>query len=152
MPSLYETYGIDSPEEQPAAPQSDGISRGFKIAVGQEAPMLKGAVGLLGAVGEKAAGEGGIFTGIKNWGLAGAQQGMQALQPMQRETDDLDYAWESAKQGNLKALVDWAEYGVSYALGQAVISAGYTAAGAVAGSLAGGGVNPVTGVAGGLTG
>lgn len=114
-------------------PEQGDFARGAKVALGQMAPIAKGVVGLAGATAEKAFGEGGLATGIKNWGLRGYTEGMQRLQPLQRETDDVTVAWERAKEGDLGALLDWAQYGIGYAVGQA----GEAAAAALLGAGAG---------------
>jgi hypothetical protein len=124
----------------PAQPQSyDGDTmRGIKVALGQTGPLAKGVVGLIGATAEKAFGEGGISTAVKNWGLHGYQEGMQKLAPIQKENDELTTAWGKAKTGDLGALIDWAQYGFGYALGQG----GEALATSLLGGLAGGALAP----------
>jgi hypothetical protein len=56
------------------------------------------------------------------------------MEPISKETDDVTVAWQRAKEGDVGALVDWAQYGIGYALGQL----GETAAVAVLGGIAGG--------------
>lgn len=128
---------------------SGNLSRGLKVSLGEVAPIAKGAVGLVGATGEQAFGEGGIWTGIKNWGLRGYQEGMGKLQPLHRDTDSLTEAWGRAKEGDLGALVDWAEYGLGYGLGQLGEAAAMSVIGGVAGAAAGGAVGAGAGAAAG---
>lgn len=131
------------------APEGQDFTRGFGVAMGQLAPLAKGAVGLAGATAEKAFGAGGAATAVKEWGLKGYQEGMAKLQPMQRETDDLTTAWDRAKQGDLGALVDWAQYGLGYSAGQLVQSGAVAVAGGLLGAAAGG---PAGATAGAVTG
>lgn len=133
-------------------PEQGDFARGAKVALGQMAPIAKGVVGLAGATAEKAFGEGGLATGIKNWGLRGYTEGMQRLQPLQRETDDVTVAWERAKEGDLGALLDWAQYGIGYAVGQAGEAAGAALLGAGVGTVLAPEVAPVAGAAGAVTG
>lgn len=125
------------------------FTRGAKIAFGQTPALLKGAVGLVGATAEKFVGEDGIATGFKNWGLRGYQEGMGKLAPLQRDTDSLTNAWARAQEGDLGALVDFAQFGLGYGLGQL----GEAAASAVIGGIAGSAMAPGPGTAtGAVTG
>jgi hypothetical protein len=139
---------------QAAAPKDDtgDFMRGAKVALGQTAPILKGVVGLAGATAESAFGEGGISTGIKNWGLKGYQEGMQKLAPLQRDTDELTTSWERAKQGDLGALVDWAQYGLGYAVGQGGEALAASLLGATAGAALAPEAAPVAAAGGAITG
>lgn len=134
----------DAPEQ----PEGNDFGRGLRTSMGQLAPLAKGAVGLLGATAENLLGEGGVATGVKNWGLRGFQEGMAKLQPLQRDTDELTTAWERAKNGEFGALVDWAQYGLGYSLGQI----GESAAVAVLGGVVGGATAGPVGAAGGAAG
>lgn len=149
MANPLEQYGIYDPE--PAAPppvdNSWDITRGAKVALGQTPALLKGVVGLVGATGEEALGEGGIFTGLKNYGLNGYTEGMQKLEPLQKENDDVTKAWEKAKAGDLGALVDWASYGVGYSLGQLGQSLATATVGGLVGSVMAPGAGTVVGAA-----
>lgn len=139
-----------TPEEL-GGPQNTGsnIVRGFKVGMGQLKPLAQGALGLVGASIEKAFGEGGAGTKLKNYGITGYQEGMGALQPLSKETDEITTAWERAKNGDLSALADWASYGLGYT-GAQMLQAGVTAAGgAILGTLTAG---PVGGAAGGVAG
>lgn len=133
-------------------PEQGDFTRGAKVAFGQLAPIAKGVVGLVGATAEKAFGEGGLATGTKNWGLRGFTEGMQRLEPLQRETDDVTVAWQRAKDGDLGALLDWAQYGLGYAVGQAGEAVGAALLGAGAGIALAPEVAPVSGAAGAVTG
>lgn len=126
--------------------------RGAKVAIGQTVPLMKGLVGLAGATAEEAFGAGGIATGVKNWGLSGFTQGMERLRPLQKETDELTTAWDRAKEGDLGALVDWAQYGLGYAIGQGGETIATAVLGGLAGAAAAPAAAPVTAVGGAITG
>jgi len=111
----FNLYGDAEPKPEPKkAADSGDTSRGFQAALGQTPALLKGAVGFLGAVGEKTLGEGGNFTALKQWGLEGYKKGMDAISARSKDTDELTSAWDKAKGGDLGALVDWAQYGIGY--------------------------------------
>ena len=128
------------------------LSRGAQTALGQTVPTLKGVVGLIGATAENAFGEGGVSTALKNWGLKGYKAGMEKIQPLSRDTDELTTAWEKAKQGDFGALVDWGTWAVGYGLGQVGESAAMAVVGGVAGAAMAPEAAPVTGAAGAVTG
>jgi hypothetical protein len=132
-------------------PQGD-FTRGAEVALGQTAPLAKGVVGLIGATAEKAVGEGGIATSVKNWGLQGYQEGMQKLAPKQRETDELTTAWSRAKQGDIGALIDWAQYGLGYMVGQGGEAVATSVLGGLAGAAMAPEAAPVSAGAGAVTG
>lgn len=139
------------PFEQQQPEQGD-VSRGFQVAFGQTVPIMKGMVGLAGATMENVVGEGGIATATKNWGLQGYQTGMAKLDPLQRDTDSLTTAWDHAKEGDVGALIDFAQYGIGYALGQAGETAAMAFLGGVAGAAAAPEAAPLTGAAGAVAG
>jgi predicted RNA methylase len=130
--------------------------RGAKVALGQTMPIIKGVVGLAGATAENALGTdnvaGQLATGVKNWGLKGFQEGMQKLQPLQKDTDELTTAWERAQAGDLGALVDWAQYGLGYAVGQGGEAVGMSLLGGMAGAAMAPGAAPVAGASGAVAG
>ena len=128
------------------------LSRGAQTAFGQTLPLAKGVVGLIGATAEQTFGEGGLSTALKNWGLNGYKTGMEKIQPMARDTDELTTAWAKAKQGDLGALVDWGTWAIGYGLGQAGEAAAMAAIGAVTGAALAPEAAPVTGAAGAVTG
>lgn len=138
----------------PKPKEQGDVSRGIDVALGQTVPIAKGVVGLAGATGEKAFGEGGIWTGVKQWGLNGYKAGMEKLQPLQRDTDELTTAWDKAKGGDLGALLDWAQYGIGYAIGQGGEALLTSLVGGAAGAALGGGTpaSAVTGAGGAITG
>lgn len=122
------------------------FSRGFGEAMGQVKPLAQGLVGLAGATGEQVFGEGGLSTAAKNYGLKNAQEGMQAnAERYSRPNDDVSTAWERAQQGDIGALIDWAQHGLGYVSGQIVQSA----AGAAVGGVIGGATAGPAGAAGG---
>lgn len=136
----FDLYG-NEPEPAASKPkQTDqgDTSRGFSAALGQTPALLKGAVGFVGAAGEKAFGEGGAFSSLKKYGLEGYQKGMQEVEARAKDTDDVTVAWDKAKKGDLGALVDWAQYGIGYLGGNIVETVGTSIlGGAVGGALSG---------------
>ena len=140
---------VTTPEPKKAADSGD-TSRGFQAALGQTPALLKGAVGFLGAVGEKTLGEGGNFTALKQWGLEGYKKGMDAISARSKDTDELTTAWDKAKGGDLGALVDWAQYGIGYLGGNVLETVGTSILGGMAGSVAAPGAGTVAGAAGGI--
>lgn len=136
--------------------QRSDLGRGFETSIRQLGPLARGAVGLVGATVEEAAGRdnfvGQLAGGVKNWGLRGYEEGMAKLAPLQRETDDITIAWNRAKDGDLGALADWAQYGLGYALGQAGEAAGMAVLGGVAGAAMAPAASPVTAPSGAVTG
>lgn len=142
-------------QTEPApAPTTDSgdTGRGFKNALQQTPAMLKGMVGFAGAAGEKAFGEGGMFSSLKQYGLEGYKKEMASVQARSKETDDVTTAWERAKAGDLGALVDWAQYGVGYLAGNVVETAGTALLGAMAGSAVAPGAGTVAGATAGVAG
>jgi hypothetical protein len=139
-----ELYGAE-PTEQ------GNVSRGFEVGMGQLAPTLQGAVGLLGATAERALGEGGAATRIKEWGLQGFTEGMKKLAPLQRDNDQLTDVWTKVtEQGDVGALRDFVAYGIGYGASQLLQSATVGVAGAVAGSAIGGPAGTVPGAVAGV--
>jgi hypothetical protein len=122
-----------TPEAPP--PSGSNVVRGASTAFAQLKPLAQGTVGLIGATMEKAFGEGGISTAVKNYGLHGYEQGMQKIAATSRDTDELTTAWQKAKEGNLGALMDWGSYALGYGaaqIGMAAVTGGVGSAGAQA--------------------
>jgi hypothetical protein len=151
QPAPEQSYGMFA-DLVPADGGPGDTARGFKVAMGQTVPILKGVAGLVGATGEKAFGEGGISTGLKNWGLTGFTEGMEKLQPLQKDTDELTTAWKRAKDGDLGALIDWAQYGLGYAAGQAGEAVAMSLLGGAVGAMAAPEAAPVSAAGGAITG
>lgn len=128
--------------------ESGDFSRGMSAALGQTPVMLKGAVGYVGAVGEKTFGEGGFMSGLKRYGLEGFKKGMDEIQEKSKDTDDVTKAWERAKSGDLGALVDWAQYGIGYLAGNIAETAATALVGAGVGAAMSGPAAPAGAVAG----
>lgn len=149
--NLYGEETTPAPAPKPAAEQGD-TSRGFSAALGQTPALLKGAVGFAGAAGEKTFGEGGMFTALKKYGLEGYQKGMGEIQARAKETDDVTVAWNKAKEGDLGALVDWAQYGIGYLGGNIVETVGTSVLGSVVGAAMSGPAAPVGAVGGAVAG
>lgn len=139
-----------TPVEEPKKDDSGDTSRGFSAAIAQTPALLKGAVGYIGAVGEKTLGEGGNFSALRQWGLEGYQKGMKEIQAKSKDTDELTTAWDKAKKGDLGALVDWAQYGIGYLGGNLVETVGTSILGGLVGSAAAPGAGTVAGAAGGV--
>ena len=150
-PKPANPYDAFMPGYTPPPDQGD-FGRGIKVALGQTMPIVKGVVGLAGASAENLLGEGGIATAVKNWGLQGYQQGMEKLQPLQKDTDELTTAWDKAKGGDLGALVDWVQYGLGYAVGQGGEALATSLIGGIAGGAASGGLGAAPGAIAGLVG
>lgn len=132
------------PINVPSDRSDDGdFVRGAKVSLKQLAPLAKGTLALLGATAEKVAGKGGLSTKLKDWGLRGYRDGMAETEALSHENDDVSVAWRKAKAGDIGALIDWAQYGAGYLVGQA----GETLAIASLGALAGTAVEPVGGTA-----
>lgn len=144
--------GAPTPVAAPAPEEEGDFVRGAKVSLGQTMPLLKGVVGLFGETAERVVGKGGIATGLKNYGLRGYQEGMQKLQPLQRENDDVTKAWAKAKDGDIGALIDWAQYGLGYAAGQMGESAAMALVGGLIGTAAAPGAGTVGGIAAGAVG
>ncbi len=103
-------------------PESDrgDFGRGIGTAFKQVPQLGYGLVAGAGAVAEKAFGEGGISTGIKESGVEGFERWGAKVAETAKESDSLSYSWNQAKEGNYGALVDWLQYGLGYAGGQAI--------------------------------
>jgi len=151
----FDLYGGEAkPEVAPAKPavEQGDTSRGFSAALGQTPALLKGAVGFAGAAGEKTFGEGGMFTALKKYGLEGYKKGMGEIEARAKETDDVTVAWDKAKQGDLGALVDWAQYGVGYLGGNIVETVGTSVLGGLVGGAMTGPAAPVGATGGAVAG
>lgn len=151
----FNLYGEDTapaPAPKPAAPEQGDTSRGFSAALGQTPALLKGAVGFAGAAGEKTFGEGGMFTALKKYGLEGYQKGMGEIEARAKETDDVTVAWKKAKEGDLGALVDWAQYGIGYLGGNVVETVGTSVLGGFIGGAMSGPAAPAGAATGAVAG
>lgn len=139
---LYDLMYDDSGPQQ-AAPGSDvgDVSRGFQTGFKQAGPLAKGAVGMLGDWSERIF---GVGEDLRDWGYRGFVEGMQKLEPLQRETDDVTVAWNRAKEGDWGALIDWAQYAFGYGVAQI----GESAVAALAGGMLGGAMGSSAGPAG----
>lgn len=144
-----EFFGIETPKEEPQQPSDWDTLRGAEVALRQVPQLAYGVAGLVGATSEQITGYG---EALRDFGFRGYKEWEESMEPISKETDDITVAWDRAKEGDVGALVDWAQYGVGYALGQL----GETAAVAVLGGLAGaatgapaGGVGAVPAAAGG---
>ena len=128
-----EFFGVET--QLPAAEEPRDNSwdtlRGLEVSMRQVPQLAYGVAGLVGETAEQLTGYG---ESLRDFGFKGYQDWAQSMEPISKETDDVTVAWQRAKEGDIGALVDWAQYGVGYALGQL----GETAAVAVLGGIAGG--------------
>lgn len=127
------------------APKEEGSDflRGAEVGMKQLVPTMKGAVGLLGATAEEAVGAGGIATKVKNWGLNGFKEGMEKIQPLQHENDELTTVWKKVtEEGDLGALKDFVAYGLGYGASQLA----QTAAVGIGGAIVGGPLGAISGI------
>ena len=117
--SLFPDY---KPAEAPPPPKADqgDFLRGGKVAFQQLPQMGYGITAGIAAAGESALGEGGLATDLKNWAIKGYKAWGDKIQSVSKESDSFTYSWDEAKKGNIGALVDFLQYGLGYAGGQAV--------------------------------
>ena len=156
-PSLFSSNQPNKPEvedkpitEAPA--ESGDFFRGAGTSLQQTPALLKGAVGLVGSAGEKAFGSGGNFSALKDWGFEGYKKGMAESQEGAKQTDDVTFAWDRAREGDFGALVDWAQYGLGYVSGQVAETAATGILGGIIGGVAGGGIGAAPGAIAGAVG
>lgn len=140
-----------APVAKPAKESGD-TGRGFTTALEQTPALLYGALGFAGATAEKTFGTGGASSALKNFGLSEYGRRMKEIGAKAKDTDDVTKAWDKAKQGDLGALVDWAQYGVGYLGGNIVETVATSALGAFAGGVAAGPAAPAGAVAGATAG
>lgn len=132
--------------------ESGDTGRGFTTALEQTPALLYGALGFAGATAEKTFGTGGASSALKNFGLSEYGRRMKEIGAKAKDTDDVTKAWDKAKQGDLGALVDWAQYGVGYLGGSIVETVATSALGAFAGGVAAGPAAPAGAIAGATAG
>lgn len=130
---------------QPPQEGAGDFLRGAEVSLKQLPQLGYGVAGLIGATAEKITGFGG---GLKDWGFHGYTDAEQKAAPLQRENDDVSKAWAKAKTGDIGALVDWAQYGLGYALGQMGETVAVSALGGLAGAAAGAETGPGAAVTG----
>jgi hypothetical protein len=132
--------------------ETGDTGRGFTTALEQTPALAYGALGFAGAAGEEMFGAGGAMTSLKNFGLREYQTRMKAIGETAKESDDVTKAWAKAQQGDLGALVDWAQYGVGYLGGNIVETVATSALGSVIGGMTTGPVGAVAGAGAGAVG
>ena len=144
---------VPAPAKEVAPTEETGdIMRGGSTALQQTPALAFGALGFLGATGEQAFGTGGAMTSLKNYGLSEYGRRMKEIGAAAKDTDDVTKAWDKAKQGDLGALVDWAQYGVGYLGGNIVETVATSALGSAIGGMTAGPVGAVGGAAAGVVG
>lgn len=132
---------LDSlPVEPDPKPAQSGMVRGFKESFQQLPQLGYGLVAGAGAVAENLAGEGGLATGVKNFGVRKYQAATDEMASGAQENDSATVAYEKAKAGDIGALGDWLGHGVGYVGGQALQMAGTAGLGSLAGKAVGRGV------------
>jgi hypothetical protein len=136
-----ELYGFSfEPVAEEPRDNSWDTLRGLEVSMRQVPQLAYGVAGLVGQTAEQLT---GVGEGLRDWGFRGYQDWAESMEPISKETDDVTVAWQKAKEGDVGALVDWAQYGIGYALGQL----GETAAVAVLGGIAGGAAGAAAGPA-----
>lgn len=128
--TLYEGVADNGREQK----GSGDFLRGAETSVRQVPQLFQGVVGLVGETLEKTV---GVGASMRDWGFNGYKDAAEKAAPLQRENDDVTKAWAKAKDGDIGAMVDWAQYGLGYALGQIAESAAVAGIGALAGGAAG---------------
>lgn len=139
--------GTEKPKEE-----TGDFLRGAGTALAQTPALAYGALGLAGAAGEKAFGTGGSMSAIKKFGLDQYQTRMKEIGATAKESDDVTKAWAKAKQGDIGALADWAQYGVGYLGGNIVETVATSALGSAIGGLTAGPAGAVAGAGAGVVG
>ena len=141
QPPPAQEKGYD-PRDYGPAPKVEGLDgsnnvRGFKHAL-QTFPQLGyGAVAGAAATAESALGEGGLATGVKNWGVEGFQKYEKEHQLTSKKTDSLTHSWNRAtEKGDFGALVEWSEYALGYVVGNILTLVATGGVGGMAGKLA----------------
>jgi len=94
--------------------------RGGVTAFKQIPQTVRGLEAGAGAIGEKLAGEGGLFTALKAHGLKGYQEHAADIAKDSKPSDSVTEAYQMAKAGDPGALVDWLQYALGYGGGQAL--------------------------------
>jgi hypothetical protein len=107
-------YDFEDGAEEDSGDFLRGVSTTFK----QVPQLLRGVEAGIGAAGEKLFGEGGDWTNIKKAGVAGYLDWSERIAKDAKLSDNLDYSWGRAKDGDLGALIDWLQYGAGYTVGQ----------------------------------
>ena len=144
---------VPAPAKEVAPTEETGdIMRGGSTALQQTPALAFGALGFLGATGEQAFGIGGAMTSLKNYGLSEYGRRMKEIGAAAKDTDDVTKAWDRAKQGDLGALVDWAQYGVGYLGGNIIETVATSALGSAIGGMTAGPVGAVAGAGAGAVG
>ena len=115
--------------------QSD-LGAGFKTAFKQIPQLGYGLIAGAGAVAESALGEGGVSTGVKEYGLKKYQESSEDIDKYQKDVYDFNVALDKAKAGDIGAMADWLQYGLGYGAGQVIQAAVTGGVGSVAGKAA----------------
>jgi hypothetical protein len=143
----FDDYLNGKPPAEPAKPSgafdqmvaADSQRGDFWRAVKQtyqQVPELAYGITALGASAiETAMGEGGLATSAKNWSVGKMLEWKHAIQETSKESDDINFSWERAREGDYGALVDWLQYGVGYGVGQASQILATAGVGAIAGKI-----------------
>lgn len=127
-----EKYGARGAKEKD---QGDFV-RGGVTAFKQIPQTVRGLEAGAGAIGEKIAGEGGLFTALKEHGLKGYQEYSADIAKDSKPSDSVTEAYKMAKAGDPGALVDWLQYALGYGGGQALQAVATAGIGYAGGKLA----------------
>lgn len=119
-PAILRRLGYVKPETSYVKPETSDVARGFVTSFKQLPQLGYGLLAGAGAVAESVAGEGGVSTSMKNFGVKKYQEAGADIEKDSKQSDSLSYSWEQAKQGDFGSLVDWLQYGIGYGGGQAV--------------------------------
>ena len=111
------TYGAKgAPEQEPG-----DTWRAVKVTFQQLPQLGYRLAAITAAAAETMLGEDGLATAAKNWAVKGHEGWSESIRRNSKDTDELDVAWGRAKEGDYGALVDWLQYAIGYAAGEAVI-------------------------------
>ena len=111
-----EKYGARGAREKDQGDAWRGVETAFK----QIPQTVRGLEAGAGAIGEKIAGGGGLFTALKEHGLKGYQEHAADIAKDSKPSDSVTDAYKMAKAGDAGALVDWLQYALGYGGGQAL--------------------------------
>lgn len=127
-----EKYGSRGARET----EQGDVGRGFETAFKQLPQLASGVEAGIGATGEKVFGEGGFFTAMKHHGIKNYKEAEAELAKESKPSDSVTEAYNMARAGDAGALVDWLQYGLGYAGGQAVQMLATAGVGMIGGKMA----------------
>jgi hypothetical protein len=131
------------------------IARGAEVAIRQTIPLVQGMIALGGNTAEKFFNDPTakkLGKAVKDWGYNGYKEGMAGAETLHKDNDDVTTAWANAKNGDVGALVDWANYGLGYLAGQLIESVAMSVIGGIVGTAAAPGAGTIAGAVTGAVG